>query len=244
MKNKRAYFSQARNKGAIAILGGMGPQASAKMLEVMVSMASRRFGAKMDEDFPEIIVDSLPVPDIISNKEISGGAREMLVDRVEKLNNFGVFRFVIACNTAHIIIDDLQKVAGAPFISMIDEVCREVKRFQIKKIGLLATPATIDAGLYQKFLGRLNIDVVLPNGEEIETLEIIIRRIVAGQNSKFDIEELQRIGKSLKAKGAQGIILGCTELPLVFPKDFQLPVFDSIEILSGELLFRFYGGEK
>ena len=246
MKNKRAYFSQARNKGAIAILGGMGPEASAKMLEVMVSMAAEKFGAKDCRDFPEIIVDSVPVPDFISSKKNLPLARKMLIGRVKKLNSFNVAGFAIACNTAHILVGDLQRVAGAPFISMIDSVSDEVVASGITKVGLLATPSTINSGLYQEGLSKNGINLILPTKAQMSCVEGVIRRVISKKNSGKDVKKLEKIAKSFEQKGARGIILGCTELPLVFPKDFSLPVFDSIEILSMELLAKYYknGGKR
>ncbi len=232
-----------KNNGVIAILGGMGPEASAKMLEVMVSMAADEFDAKNCEDFPEIIIDSVPVPDFISSKKNLPLARKMLIGRVRKLNGFNIFSFAMACNTVHILAGDLQKVAGAPFVSMIESVAREVVASGITKVGLLATPSTINSGLYQKALSKNNIDLVLPTKAQISRIEGVIRRVISARNLQADAEKLVKITKSFEEKGAQGIILGCTELPLVFPKDFQLPVFDSIEILSRELLVRYYEKE-
>lgn len=230
-----------RKNSAIVILGGMGPEASAKMLEVMVSMATREFGAKDGMDFPEILLDSVPVPDFISNKKKMPVAFEMLKDRVIKLNQFDVSCFGIACNTAHIILDDLMAVSNTPFVSMIEVVGESVKNSNIKRIGILATPSTIKTRLYQDALMRYSIESIFPSEAEIDRMEKIIRGIIAGKNLKSDGGDLLKIAKSLRQKGAEGIILGCTEIPMIFPKNFSLPIFDSVEILSRALLERFYG---
>lgn len=67
-------------------------------------------------------------------------------------------------------------------------------------------------------------------------LEQIIRNVIAGKNTRQDRLDLVNIAKSLQQKGAEGIILGCTELPLIFPKRFEIPVFDSLKILARALL--------
>ena len=74
-------------------------------------------------------------------------------------------------------------------------------------------------------------------------MEVIIRKVIAGEVKKSDKLELIKIAKSLKQRGAQGIILGCTEFPLIFPKSFNMPVFDSLEILARALLERHYNGK-
>lgn len=73
-------------------------------------------------------------------------------------------------------------------------------------------------------------------------MEGVIRKVIAGEAKKSDKLKLVEIAKSLKKKGAQCIILGCTELPLIFPKRFDIPVFDCLEILAGVLLKRHYQG--
>lgn len=224
---------------SIGIIGGMGPEASARMLKVMVSMAADEFGARNGEDFPEIIVDSIPIPDFISDKKNIHTALNMLKKRVNKLNRFNISHFGIACNTAHILFDDLNLISDAPFISMIDEVAGEILQKKIGRVGLLASPMTIESGLYQKALEN-NIGVILPTYKQVEIIEDIIRNVIACRSSLIDSRRLLSITKSLEKRGAQGIILGCTELPIVFPRDKGFLVFDSVEILSRTLLRKHY----
>lgn len=231
-------------KGAIAILGGMGPEASAKMLEVMVDMAANDFGAKDGPDFPEIILFSLPVPDFISDKRKIGKARSMLEDKVKLLNNMDVFCAVLACNTAHIMIDALQAMSKVQFISMIEAVADEVERQSIGTVGLLATPLSINAGLFQRALSKRKIKVILPNHAQIKELEVVIRRVIAKKASDQDEKIVLSIAKILVERGAKGVILGCTELPFIFPKNFPLPIFDSIVITSRALLIKAFDSGK
>ncbi|OGD88214.1 hypothetical protein A2870_01215 [Candidatus Curtissbacteria bacterium RIFCSPHIGHO2_01_FULL_41_11] len=231
-----------QNKGVIAILGGMGPEASAKMLEVMVSMATREFGAKDGKDFPEIIVDSIPVPDFISNRENEAIALEMLKDRIKRFEGFDISCFTIACNTAHIMLSNLESVSTKPFVSMIDAVASETAKEGFQTMGIMATPSTLKSGLYQNALAKFKIKSVLPTKRQISEMERIIRRVISGNTKDADSKKLARIADSLKGKGAQAIILGCTELPLIFPKNIPIPVFDSIEITSRALLTKFFEG--
>ncbi len=218
----------------------MGPEASAKMLEVLVTMASREFGARNGQDFPEIIVDSIPVPDFISERSNLDLAGEMLTDRVMRLAGLNIFCFAIACNTAHILLGRLSKASTKPFVSIIDSVVDKVEAEGITKVGLLASPSTIKARLYQDTLAKFGIETIIPTQNGLGVIEEIIRNVIAGISTKEDGRRLEKIAESFVAKGAQGIILGCTELPLVFPRNFPLPVFDSIDILSRRLLTNFF----
>lgn len=222
---------------SIAILGGMGPQASARLVTLMVEMCTKEFGIKIDSDFPEIILDSVPVSNFISNRNNSRKALGILKERVEKLQIFNPICFGISCNTAHILLPQLQKSTKIPFISIIEEVANEVYASNINSVGLLASPTTISSNLYQFELKKKNIKVIIPSKAEVKTLDLIIRSILAGRTSKKQIIKLGKIADSLIEAGAEGIILGCTELPLIFPKrSFSLPIFDSVEILARSLL--------
>lgn len=224
---------------SIAILGGMGPQASAKLLQLVIEMAASEYGARNDDDFPEVIVSSVPVPDFISNKRTAEAVLNILKARVRNLESFNPKSFSIACNTAHILLKDLQRETNIPFISIIDEVVKEISNRRMRRVGLLGTPVTLRSMLYQDALRQKGIRILVPSSTDQEIVERIIRNILAGKKETTDIKELVRISKELEIKGAQGIVLGCTELPLIFPKK-DITTFDSIEILAKALLKDYY----
>lgn len=228
-----------KNK-AIGIIGGMGPEASAYMYKRMIELSIQEFGAKHNDDFPEIVIYSIPVPDFISDSANRVKALEMLQERVKKLNNLNLSCLAIACNTAHILYDDLQSYSVIPLISMVEEVSQQVSAANLSTVGFLGTPSTIKSGLYQRSLEKYHIKTIVPNDEQIVVLERIIRSVIAGNSTQKDNNELKKIADSLKQRGAQGIILGCTELPLVFPTTYGLPVYNSVEILSLALLRIYY----
>lgn len=230
-----------KSKQIIGILGGMGPQASAHLVDLLID-ASIKDGVKNDSDFPEIILDSVPVPNLISDTKNLKQVLKILKSRVKFLNNMNVSKLAIACNTAHIMLSDLQVVSKVPFVSIIDEVANQVGKKRMNKVGLLATPSTIRFGLFEKALNKSNIEVILPTEKDQMILEGIIRNVISGKKFQSDIFKLRSIADSLKKQGAQGIILGCTELPLIFPKKFPIPVFDCLEILAKALLRKYYGG--
>jgi len=146
-------------KQSIGILGGMGPQASARLLNLMIEMSIRDFMAKNGDDFPEIILDSVPIQDFISNKKNEDKALEMLRSRTKKLNKFDLSCLAIACNTAHILLPELQVISKTPFISIIEEVSKAVDESKLRKVGILGTSQTIKSGLYQKSLEKLDIKI-------------------------------------------------------------------------------------
>lgn len=229
-----------RKKPVIAVLGGMGPQASAKLLQTIVDLSTLDYGAKLDEDFPEIILNSVPVPDFISNKSKTTEALKILKQKVKALDNFKPVCFGMACNTAHILLDQLQSQTNSPFISIIEAVRTEIQKTGVKQVGLLGTPTTVSSRLYQNALKFYGVRVFIPSSKDQIEIEIVIRNVLAGNISELDKQRLIVISDKLQRRGAKGIILGCTELPLVFAKEFSIPIFDSIEILASALLRRVF----
>src|SRR5436853_459051 len=100
-----------KNKSSIGILGGMGPEASVYMYKTLIELSVKHFGAKNNDDFPEIILHSIPVPDFISNTRSKNTALKMLMDSVMDFNKLNISCLSIACNTAHLLLSDLQKVS-------------------------------------------------------------------------------------------------------------------------------------
>lgn len=230
-----------RNKNIIAILGGMGPEASNKLYQLIIEKSRQIYHAKNNDDYPEILIDSIPVPDFISDVKQKGVAEKMLIARVKQLSGLPIKMFCIACNTAHVLLPALQKEIKIPFVSIIDEIGKAVKQSKINTIGLLGSPVLIRSNLYQKSLKKIGVKTLIPNEKDIEKLGQIAKNIVAGKYDNATNQTVQ-ISDYLKSCGAEGIILGCTELPLVFPKKYSLPIFDSLEILANALLKKYFVG--
>ncbi len=227
-----------KNK-TICILGGMGPQASSYFYDLMIKKSIELFGAKNNEDFPDILLFSIPIPDIIANQSERKKALKMLRRKVKEVNKLSIDSISIACNTAHMFFNNLQRESDVRFVSMVEEVVKTINGNKITKVGLLATPSTIKTKLYQKALSRNGIKTIIPSESQIKILEEVIRKVISGQSSEKDSQKIKKIADSL-SKEVEGIVLGCTELPLVFPKEYKLPVFSSTEILVTTLLKNYY----
>lgn len=218
----------------------MGPQASIELVRLVIDLATKKFGIKEAMSFPEIILDSVPVPDFIEGTKNERKLIKILNKRINDLSRLNPFCFSFACNTVHLFINKLSLPADIPFISVIDEIVKQVKRSKKKRIGLLASSLTLTSHLYQKRLEKNKMTVVLPDNDQKKILNEIIRDVIAGRNGNSDTQKLMRIASSFKKRGADCIVLGCTELPLLFPKKFSLPVFNSLELLALALLKTYY----
>jgi aspartate racemase len=223
----------------IGIIGGMGPDASARLYQTMIEMARDEYEVKGNIDYPEIVLQSIPVPEFIANTKEANQAYLMIEDRVKKLMNQDLCCMGVACNTAHMFFNDLKNKIKINFVSIIEEVLIEAKKRGYSRVGLLASPATYKLDLYQEEFKESGITLVNPTSEEIKRLGRITEKIVIGKTNSSR-KKLAIMADSLKKKGVEAIILGCTELPLVFPNNYSLPVLDSVEILARSLLKRYY----
>jgi aspartate racemase len=236
------YENMKSNKEIIGLIGGMGPFASARFLQMLLEKSSKDFGAKNGDDFPEIVLDSVPVPDFISDTKRLSEAKTMLISRIKRLNNFGCTTIAMVCNTGHILFPELSRVSNVEMISLINTVRDAVIKSDFKRVGLLATKTTIKSNLYTNAFTGTSTKIINPNSKTIEICEKAIRGVIANNNSNKEIEKMTRISKEFVEKqNLDGIILGCTELPLAFPKNKLPNIFDCLDILSNRLLENHFG---
>lgn len=203
MKNKK-----------IGIIGGVGPQSTDFIYEKIIEFSQSEHDAKSNSDFPRVLIDSVPVPDFISDKENIEKAESMLIDSAKTLSVAGVTRLCIGSNTVHILLDKLKTQTAVPFISMIELVANECVNRGFKKVGLLGTPVLVSSELYQTELSSKGIITIVPTQEQLTVVETLIRNVIAGDESSQTKNEYIVILNDMFSKGAEAIILGCTELPL------------------------------
>lgn len=223
----------------IGLLGGMGPYASAYFYKLLLDKSRDFYGAKNNENFPEILIDSVPIFDFISDTRNLKKAREILSERVERMNNCGVSVMGMTCNTAHILYQNLTKLSKAEFVSIIDAVSEKVKDLGLKRVGLLATQTTISQGLYYQALSKKGIACFNANLETQKLHEKIIRDVIAGKHVHCK-RLVDQVKQFIKKEALEGVILGCTELPLVFPKNEFPNVIDCLDVLADKLLDKYY----
>lgn len=210
----------------IGILGGMGPAATVELFRRIVLKTS----AHCDQDHIPVVIDSNPrIPDR-GPFILEGGPdpRPALCRSARKLEKMGASFIVMPCNTAHVFLPYLREAVRIPFIDMIAETARVVRE---PRVGLLATETTIRTRLYHDACAPYGIEIVTPSSEDQARIMGIIYAIKGGS---FDVaihQELRAITRRLHERGAQALIVGCTELSLVV-NDFEGPVYDALDILA------------
>jgi len=206
----------------------MGPEATADLYLRIIRIFQKEYGAVLDSDFPEIIILNLPIPDIVDNLVEETTIKTMLIEGVKKLQKAGSDFIAIPCNTVMDYLPEMQKAVKIPILNIIQETIDEIKSKNLKKIGLLATETTIRKKLYQKVLNPVKIEVLNQKNQKKTTK--IIMNILSGDKNKIDKTLLNTYIDELINKGAEKVILGCTELPLLINNNKK--TIDTLDILA------------
>ncbi len=215
----------------IGILGGMSPESTVEYYQYITRAYTERFG---DYGYPEIIIYSVSFQAYVDwpNAGRWDLVAQGLSQAAQKLEAAGADFVLIATNTMHLVLDQVQANVGLPLLSLLDAVGQAIQVHGLETVGLLGTKFTMEQGFYQDALARQNITVLVPEAEDRQYVnDVIYQELVAGQ-----IRDQSRAGyvvviDKLAQRGAQGIILGCTEIPLLVSEaDAGLPLFDTTRI--------------
>lgn len=217
----------------IGILGGMGPAATVDLFQKIIAVTP----AAVEQDYLRIVIDCNPkIPDrtraIFSQGEDPTRA---LIETAQNLERAGADFILIPCNTAHYFLDRVQNAVGIPIINMIAETVKELREEfpWVKRVGLMATSGTIRSKLYHNEFFNAGVEVI--SADETLVMEAIYGPdgIKAGNLQEKPRQLLLQAAQNLTESGAEAVIAGCTEIPLVLKKDMlPVPLLDPAEVLA------------
>lgn len=216
---------------SFGIIGGLGPMATAYLLQLIVDMTD----AATDQEHLDAIVFNRPtVPDrtayILDNTKPS--PVPPMVDMAQKLESLGVCAIGTPCVTAHSFHEELQRSVNVPFIHMVQETAAYLKAAGCKKAGIMATTGTVRMGLFQTALAENGVAFVLPDEEmQQNVMSLIYDNVKAGLPA--DMEKFRAVSDHLRKEGCDAIILGCTELSIIKrDNDIGSGYLDALEVLA------------
>ncbi|MFE8116711.1 aspartate racemase [Brenneria goodwinii] len=201
----------------IGVLGGMGPLATVDLLQKIIEETP----AARDQDHVPVVAWNVPqIPD--RQRALAGTGESplpALLAAVSQLNRLSVSHIVIPCNTAHHWFDDLAAASAAPLIHIADATLACVKSVvknqgtELQTIGLIATHGTLAAGWYQQRFAALGVETLVPDEQEMTTFFVpgcyAVKRGELHQGGLL----LDRLAQRLVDRGAQWLVLACTEVP-------------------------------
>ncbi len=183
-------------------------------------------------NFSECLIYSFNYADIKKNNDTNDwdSTFNMLLKAAEVLQSGGAEAILLCANTMHLIADRLQQAIDVPLIHIAEQTAIEIQKKEIKKVGLLGTKFTMELDFFKDKLAEKGIETIIPVSEEVKDFihytifEELGRGIATEETKKRYLE----IANELIKNGAEGIILGCTEIPLVIKEgDLSVPIFDT-----------------
>ncbi|HEY73497.1 MAG: aspartate racemase [Anaerolineaceae bacterium 4572_32.2] len=215
----------------IGILGGMSPESTVEYYQYITRAYTERFG---DYGYPEVIIYSVSFQPYVDwpNQDRWDLVAQGLSEAAQKLEAAGADFIVIATNTMHLVFDQVQVNVAIPMLSLLDAVGDAILARGMETVGLLGTKFTMEKSFYQDALSRKGITVLVPDEQEREFVNgVIYDELVAGQIRAESRAGYVAIIEKLAERGAEGVILGCTEIPLlVNEEDAGMPLFDTTVI--------------
>ncbi|MCB9480617.1 MAG: amino acid racemase [Desulfobacteraceae bacterium] len=218
-------------KKKIGIAGGLSPESTVSYYLYITRTYAEMFG---NYDYPEIIIYSVNLENYHKWRSINRWDLiiEDLVSCFNNLKKAGADFGLIATNTMHKVYDQVAELIDMPLINIIDETAKKARDLNISTLGLIGTKYTMGDGFYQNRLSGFKIKTLVPDLEQQETVHrIIVEELVRGCFLKESKKRYIDIIEGLISRGADGIILGCTEIPLLIKQeDFKIKLFDTAEI--------------
>ena len=215
----------------IGLIGGMSWESTVTYYQIVNETVKRELGGLHSAKILLYSVDFAEIEEYQAKGEW-GKSAGVLTETAMNLEKAGADYLVICTNTMHKVAPEIRKHISIPIIHIAEATAEELKKNSISRVGLLGTKYTMTQEFYKSKLIDAGIDVVIPNGEDVETVNgIIYNELCLGIVSEESKQKLRQIIDELAKNGAQGVILGCTEIGLLIQqKDVELPVFDTTQI--------------
>jgi aspartate racemase len=214
----------------IGLVGGISWVSTIDYYKLINEGVNKKLGGLQ---FAECLIYSLNFGDI--QEKTWANSYELLLNACLSLKKSGVDAIVLCANTAHMYADEIEKAIGLPLIHIGTETAKAIIKEKITTIGLLGTSFSMEMDFYKDRLKSFGLNVLIPEKQETrDYIQYVLKeelgRGIINPESK---QNYIKIANELIEKGAEGIILGCTEIPLLIDQsNFSVPVFDTAKIHS------------
>ncbi len=215
----------------IGLIGGMSWESSALYYELINKRAKKLLGGFHSAKCILASVDFSEIENL-QRKDDWDGLNKLMIKSTKQLENAGADLIILCTNTMHLCSEEMIKNTSVPFLHIASATGKNIKSKGLKKLALLGTKFTMERDFYRNILKEFDIEIILPNQNDRELIhEVIYKELVLGNIKDSSREEFKRIIKALEHEGAEGVILGCTEIPLLIKQDdVDIPVFDTTKI--------------
>ena len=215
----------------IGLIGGITPESTILYYQILNTLSANQLGKTHSA---ELIINSFDFGQI--SQLLTEGSWDLLdkkmADTAISLEGAGASCILICANTMHLCVDAVRKVVHIPVIHIAETTAKEIQKKGIQKVALLGTKYTMEKDFFKDILSAHSIETILPDAEERDVIHrIIYEELAQGIFKKSSKESYLKIIDRLILNGAEGIVLGCTEIPLLINQnDVSLPIFDTARI--------------
>lgn len=215
----------------IGLIGGMSWESTVTYYQIINQTIKEKLGGLHSAKLILYSVDFAIIEKCQANGAWDESA-EILAAAAKNLEDAGASFIVICTNTMHKVVPQIQQQIHIPIVHIADATADALIDAGIKKVALLGTKYTMEQDFYKERLISKGISVMIPDAEDIELVNrVIYDELCLGIVSDASRKQYQRIIKEMREKGAEGVILGCTEIGLlIHQKDSSIPVFDTTQI--------------
>lgn len=218
----------------IGLIGGMSWESSLEYYRIINETVRSKLGSFHSAKCLMYSVDFEKI-EVLQHENKWDELTDIMVEIAKKLKNAGADFIIICTNTMHKMAEDIEEKAQIKVLHIAEATGKEIIKRRIKKIGLLGTNFTMEQDFYKKVLkDSFNIEVIIPNESERGIIhKVIYDELCKGIISEESKNEYIKIINNLVLSGAEGIVLGCTEIPLLIKQeDVKIPIFDTTMIHS------------
>ena len=212
----------------IGILGGMSYESTIKYYDLILQ---NYYNSYNDYNYPEVLIYSLNFQKVIDYELGNDTAKyiDYLMSGINSLQNGGADFIIMAANSPHAVFDDLIQKTNLPILSIVEATAEKALEMGLNKLLLIGIKFTMQSSFYQRIFENSNMQVITPEDIEQDLIDqIIFDELVIG---KFKNESKQELLNIINNYKVDGVILGCTELPLILhKKDTSIKLLDTIEI--------------
>jgi aspartate racemase len=220
---------EEKSMKTIGLVGGMSWESTLEYYRIINQYTKERLGGFHSAKIVMYSVDFAEV-EVRQHQGRWDELTGLMIDAAQRVERAGADVLVICANTMHKMAGDIGRNIRIPILHIGDVTAGAVKASSIQKVGLLGTRFTMEQDFYkQRLIQKHGLDVIIPDEKERDEIHgILYNELCLGEIKERSKETFQRIIANLEARGARGIILGCTEIPLlVSQEDYEIPLFDT-----------------
>lgn len=212
----------------IGLIGGMSWESSLEYYRIINEEVKKKLGSSHSADLLMYSFDFAEV-EKLQHENKWDELTEIMIDKAKLLKNAGAEVIAICTNTMHKMAGEIEENTELPLIHIADSAAAEMKKKDIKKAALLGTKFTMEEDFYRDRISEYGIEIIIPDKKQREVIHnTIYSELISGLIKDSSRKKFVEIIESLQEKGAEGVVLGCTEIPLLIKNnDSPIEVFDT-----------------